>query len=231
MPKTTLSSYLREHLDGGPKKTEPGPYITISRQYGCDGEEIGIYLAEKLNEREEQKQWKVYNKEFIQQLSEDTGTIEEILERECVSKPSLFKDFLRGLNKNPVPDRVGIRNEIARMMRMVAINGHSILIGQGGAAATSDIANGLTLRLEAPREWRIARVCRQDSLEHAVAEARIEQFETEQRRLRKYYDQNKHRIPEFHLILDNSVFSIQLVAQLVLKAMEEKGMIEKSSKI
>lgn len=64
-----------------------------------------------------------------------------------------------------------------------------------------------------------------------MAEARIEQFETEQRRLRKYYDQNKHRIPEFHLILDNSVFSIQLVAQLVLKAMEEKGMIEKSSKI
>ena len=65
----------------------------------------------------------------------------------------------------------------------------------------------------------------------AAAAARIDQFETEQRRLRTYYDQKKHRIPEFHLILDNSVFSKELVAELVLKAMEEKGMIEKSSKI
>lgn len=231
MPKTTLSSYLREHLDGGPKKKEPGPYITISRQFGCDGEELGLYLAERLNEREQEPRWQVYNKEFVRQLSEDTGVIEEILERECVSKPSLFKDFLRGLNKNPVPDRVEIRNQIARMMRIVAINGYSILIGQGGAAATSDIANGLTLRLEAPREWRIARVCRQDSVTRAVAAARIEQFESEQRRLRKYYDQKKRRNPEFHLILDNSVFSKELIAELVLKAMEEKGMIEKSAKI
>lgn len=229
MPRTTLSSYLREHLDGGPKKKEPGPFLTISRQFGCDGLELGVCLAGKLKELDQEHAWKVYYKEFIQQLAEDTGVSEELLERERVARPSVFKDFLRGLHKNPVPDRVEIRNQTGRMMRSVAIGGYSIIIGQGGAAATSDIANGLTLRIEAPKEWRIARVCRQESVNRPVAAARIDTYETEQALLRKYYDQKKHRKPEFHLVFDNSVFSKELIAELVLKAMEEKGMIQKSS--
>lgn len=229
MPRTTLSSYLRENLDGDHKKKEPGPYLTISREFGCDGYELSQYLAEKLNERDEAKRWKVYYKEFIQQLAEDTGVDEELLERERVAKPSLFKDFCRGLNKNPVPDRVGIRNKTGHMMRVVALNGFSIIVGQGGAAATSDIGNGLTIRIEAPRQWRIARVCRQESVNQAVAAARIDQFEMGQARLRTYYDQKKHRKPEFQLVFDNSVFSMELMAELILKAMEEKGMIEKTS--
>jgi hypothetical protein len=33
MTKTTISSYLRDHLDDIGTKKEPGPYITISRQF------------------------------------------------------------------------------------------------------------------------------------------------------------------------------------------------------
>lgn len=230
MPRTTLSSYLREHLEGVPAKKKPGPFLTISRQFGCDGEDLGNYLAEKLNARDIAQRWKVYYKEFIQQLSKDTGVDEMLLDREQVSKPSMFKDFLRGLHKNPLPDRVEIRNQIGRMMRLVAIEGYSIIVGQGGAAATADITNGLTIRVEAPRDWRIARVCRQDSISRAAAAAKIDSFEAEQIRLREYYDQKKRRTPEFHLVVDNSVFSREVIAEMVLLAMEEKEMIEKTSK-
>jgi len=229
MPKTTLSSYLREHADSGQKKKDSGPYLTISRQHGCDGLELGQLLAEKLNRRDEQQRWKVYFKEFIQQLSEDTGVAEELLERERVSKPSLFKDFLRGLHKNPIPDRIEIRKQIGLMMRIVAINGYSIIIGQGGAAAVGDLANGLTLRIEAPKEWRIARVCRLESVDRHTAAAMIDRYEQEQLRLRKYYGQQHKRKPEFHLTFDNSIFTKEIIADLVIKAMEEKNMIEKSA--
>lgn len=229
MPKTTLSSYLREHLDGGQKKKEPGPYLTISRQHGCDGLELGQTLVEKLNQRDEMQRWKVYFREFIQQLSEDTGVAEQVLEKERVSSPSLFKDFLRGMNKNPIPDRVEIRKQTGLMMRVVAISGYGVLIGQGGAAAVGDLANGLTLRIEAPREWRIARVCRLESVDRRAAAAEIDQYEQEQQRLRKYYGQQYKRRPEFHLMFDNSIFTKETIADLVIKAMEEKNMIEKSA--
>ena len=227
MPRPTLSSYLREHLDGGQKKKEPGPYLTISCQHGCDGYELGLTLAEMLNKRDEMQRWKVYYREFIQQLAEDTGVPEELLERERVSKPSMFKDFFRGLNKKPIPDRVEIRNQTGQMVRIAAINGYGIIIGQGGASATADIVNGITLRIEAPRDWRVARVCRLESLDRQTAVAKIEQFEEEQARLRSYYGQKARRKPEFHLVFDNSLFSKEIIAELVIRAMEEKNMIEK----
>jgi hypothetical protein len=229
MPRPTLSSYLREHLDGGHKKKESGPYLTISCQHGCDGYDLGLTLAEMLNKRDELQRWKVYYKEFIQQLSDDTGVPEELLERERVSKPSMFKDFFRGLNRKPIPDRTEIRNQTGQMIRIVAINGYGIIIGQGGASATSDIGNGLTLRIEAPRDWRIARICRLESLDRHAATAKIEQFDEEQTRLRAYYNQKNKRQPEFHLVFDNSLFTKEIIAELVVKAMEEKGMIEKPS--
>jgi hypothetical protein len=229
MPRPTLSSYLREHLDGGLKKKEPGPYLTLSHQFGCDGYELGLYLAEKLNQRDEVQQWKVYFKEFIQQLAEDTGVTEDDLERERVSKPSLFKDFFRGLNKKPIPDRIEIRNQTGQMIRAVAIGGYSIIIGQGGASATSDIANGLTIRIEASRDWRIARVCLLESVDRVAAAQKIDKHEAAQTRLNAFYETKKLRKPEYHLVFDNSVFSKELISQLVIKAMEEKGMIEKPS--
>lgn len=227
MSKPTLSSYLREHLDGSQRKKDPGPYLTISRQHGCDGYELGLTLAEKLNQRDEAHQWKVYFKEFIQQLSEDTGVAVELLEREHVAKPSIFKDFFRGLNRIPIPDRMEIRSQTGLMIRTVAIHGYGIIIGNGGAAATNDIANGLTLRIEAPRDWRIARVCRLESLGRREAAAQVDRYEQEQLRLRLHHSQHQKRSPEFHLTFDNSIFSKEIIADLVIKAMEEKSLIKK----
>ena len=46
MGRPTLSSYIRENLDGIEKKDTPGPYITISRDFGCDGYQLGDMLGE-----------------------------------------------------------------------------------------------------------------------------------------------------------------------------------------
>lgn len=221
MTRPTISSYLREHNDGG-KKKEPGPYLTISRQYGCDGYELGLYLADKLNERDEEHRWKVYYKELLKQLAEDTGLSEEILERERVSKPSIFKDFLRGLKKNGVPDRLEIHNNITLMVRTIAFDGYGIVIGQGGASATADLTNGLSIRVEAPKDWRIARICRKESLDRAEATAKIDQIEAERVHVRVLYEQLTQREPVFNLVFDNALFTKEMIAELVLKAMEEK---------
>ena len=75
MSKPTISSYLRDHLDDIGKKKEPGPYITISRQWGCGGYELGQLLTDKLNQRDEEGRWRLYYKELLKQLAEDTGDL------------------------------------------------------------------------------------------------------------------------------------------------------------
>lgn len=227
MTKPTISAYLRDHLDDIGTKKEPGPYVTLSRQWGCDGVGLGEILVAKLNERDPEQRWKLYSKELLKQLAEDTGLTEEILEKERVSKPSLLKDFLRGLKKSGIPDGYEVRNKITMMVRTIAFEGHAVILGQGGTAATGDLANGLSVRVAAPKDWRIARICRREGLGKQVAIARIEEIEKEREHLREIYERQNPRTPVFNMVFDNAMFSNEQIASLVIHAMEEKGLAEK----
>ena len=192
MAKPTISSYIRQNLDDIGKKKEPGPYITISRQYGCDGYELGDKLADRLNQRDGGK-WRVFKKELLKQLAEDTGLTEEVIEKERLAKPSLLKDFLHGMRRSGIPDGYEIRNKITVMVRTAAFEGYAIIIGQGGTAATVDLDNGLSIRIEASKEWRIARVGSREKLSRQAAIARIEKIEKQRKVLRKIYEQKKKK--------------------------------------
>lgn len=228
MTKPTISAYLRNHLDDIGSKKEPGPYVTISRQWGCDGVELGELLVKKLNERDPDHQWTFYHKQLLKQLAEDTGLTEEVLEKERKSKPGLIKDFLRGLKKNGIPDGYEVRNNITMMVRTIAFEGHAVIVGQGGTAATGDLGNGISVRVEGPKDWRIARICRRENLEKAAAIAKIEEIEKEREHLRGIYERQNPREPAFNLVFDNSMFTNGQIVDMVVQAMEAKNLIKKS---
>ena len=225
MAKPALSSYIKDNLEDIGKKKEPGPYVTVSRQYGCDGYELGDLLLKKLDERAGESIWRLFKKEILKQLAEDTGLTEEIIEKERLSKPSLLKDFFRGMRRGGIPDGYEIRNKITIMVRTAAFEGHTIIIGQGGTAATSDLENGLSVRVEASKEWRIARVSRRENLSRQASIARIEAVEEQRKHLRKIYEQKNRREPAFNLTIDNSLFNIEQVSDHVILAMEQKNLL------
>jgi hypothetical protein len=226
MSKPTISSYIRENLEDLGEKTDPGPYLTISRQYGCDGYELGDLLLKKLGERAGEGVWRLYKKDILKQLAEDTGLAEEVIERERLAKPSLLRDFFRGMRGSTIPDGFEIRNKITVMVRTVAFDGHAIIIGQGGTAAAADLENGLSVRLEGPREWRITRVSYREKLARQAAIARIDEIERQRKHLRKIYEEKNPREPAFNLLIDNSMMSIDQLAELILYTMEQKNLID-----
>lgn len=226
MGKPTISSYIRENLAEIGEKKDPGPYLTISRQYGCDGYELGDLLLKKLDERAGEGVWRLYKKDILKQLAEDTGLTEEVIERERLTKPSLLRDFFRGMRGSTIPDGFEIRNKITVMVRTVAFEGHAIIIGQGGTAAAADLENGLSVRLEGPREWRITRVSYREKLSRQAAIARIDEIERQRKHLRKIYEEKNPREPAFNLLIDNSMMSIDQLAELILYTMEQKNLID-----
>ena len=129
-----------------------------------------------------------------------------------------------------IPDGYEIRNKITIMVRTAAFEGHAIIIGQGGAAATADLENGLSVRVEGPREWRITRVSYREKLKRQAAIARIEEIEKQRKHLRKIYEEKNPREPAFNLLIDNSMFNIEEAADLILFAMEQKKLVGKERK-
>lgn len=226
MGRPTLSSYIRDNLEDLNKKKEPGPYITISRQFGCDGYGLGDLLLEELNKQAgDDNKWKIFKKDILKELAESTGLAEEVIEKERLAKPSLLKDLLRGVRKNNIPDGYEIRNKITIMVRTVAFEGHAIIIGQGGTAAAADLSNGLSVRLEAPKEWRIAKVSRRENLKRQEAIVKIEEVEKNRKHLRKIYEQQNTREPAFNLVIDNAAFTKEEIVEMIIFAMEKKKLI------
>jgi hypothetical protein len=229
MDKPVLSSYLRQRVGDVAQKKQLGPYLTLSRQYGCDGLELASLLVEKLNQQDEQKRWKLYHKELLRQLAEDTGQTEEILEKERFLKPDLINDFLRGLMSSDVPGSYEIRKSIATMIRTVAIEGHAVILGLGGTAATADLGNGISVQIEAPEEWRIARVSVREQLSLEEATVQVKEIIAKRQYLREIYEKQNPRQPVFYLSIDNSIFNKEQIAEMILLAMEQKGLTLKEA--
>lgn len=226
MAKVSLAEHMKEHRTQiDPDKC--GPFITISRQYGCHGFSLGLLLLDILNEMElgPGQGWKIYHKEILAKLASETNLAEEFLDQQRRAKPSMFADFLRSFSKERIPSGYEVRNRITMIIRNLATQGHAVIIGQGAAGATSDLPNGLAIRLEAPEDWRVKQVAFREGLNETEARLRIQAKEREREYLRKLYEARFARKPSFHLVYDASVFTLSQIAQSIVQAIKFRGMI------
>lgn len=228
MEKPSLSSYIRDNVKDDGEKQDPGPFVTISRQFGCDGYEVGDLLAKRLNEMagDEKHQWQVFKREILKQVAEDSGISEEVIERERQNKPSLFRDFFRALRGSKMPDSFEILKSITTLVRRIAFDGHAIIVGHGATAATSELENGINIRIEAPREWRLRRLCSRDGLSAQEAENLIKETETGRKHLNELYKKWNPRTPAFCLVLDNSLLSSEDMVEHVIMAMKQRKLCD-----
>jgi len=210
------------------KPTKIGPFMTISRQYGCPGVSLALPLADLLNEEHAIAvggEWHVFHKEILEYLAAETHQAQEILEREMAHKPSLIADFFRVFTSENVPSGVEIRNRVTVIARHLAIRGRAILIGQGSAAATMDLPHGLAIRLEAPEPWRIRQVARREDMSEYDARAKLHDIDRQRQFLRRLYEIKFPRKPAFHITYDCSALSLSELTQSILHLCRLKGMV------
>jgi hypothetical protein len=227
MAEVSLPKHMREHRVH--PKDEPercGPFITISRQYGCWGFSLGSLLLNALNEEAEAGlAWSIYNKEILERLAHETNVETQLLERLRRSKPKLLVDFVRSLSGEKMPSGHEVLNRITTIIRGLAMEGRAIIVGQGGAGATADLPNGLSVRLEAPEEWRVRQTALREKISESDARARVLAGEQEREYLRRIYETRFPRRPAFHITYDCSAFTLEQVAQHILYALRLKGCI------
>jgi len=229
MAKVPLDGDMQEH----PKETDQdklvqtaGPFVTISRQYGCYGFSLGLLLMEILNdEADAEHTWHIYHKEILARLAAETNLAAELLDREHRTKPRLFLDFFRGWRKDRVPSGYEIRNRITALIRSLAIQGRALLIDQSAGGATYDLPNGLSVRLEAPLDWRVKETAFREGLTETEARLHVRAEERERAYLDKIYAVRYPRKPAHHLVYDCSALSLVQIAQHVVYAMKLKGCI------
>lgn len=230
MAKVSLQGHMQEQLQDVAVDEEEqgpvGPYITISRQFGCYGFSLGLLLMEILNDdATPETTWRIYHREILERLASETNIPPADLDAKRRAKPGLLAEFFRSISKERIPGGYEIRNRTMTIVRNLCIQGHAIIIGQSGAMATLELPNGLSVRLEAPKEWRAKEVAFREGLTEVQSKLRIQATEKQRDYLRKLYERRFKSKTIFNLTYDCSYFTLTQIARHVVYAMNLKGCI------
>ncbi len=194
--------------------------ITISRQYGSGGREVGEKLAKKLG-------YKYYDKEVIRRAVEESDISEEFFEKTTDGTGSIVSYFLSFANGRsssdenslPLPDRVFLIQ--SKVLKKLASEGPCVIIGRSADYVLRDQPDLLKVLIYAEKDTRVERVMKRNSLTEKGALARIKKVDKGRALYYEQFTGNKWCDVFAHdVALSTSTFSIddtvEILADIVL---------------
>ena len=202
--------------------------ITIGRQFGSGGREIGYMVADKLG-------IKLYDKEMLQRAAQDSGICEELFESHD-EKPS--NSFLYSLvmdtysmgysgstyNDMPINHKIFLAQFDA--IKKIANEGPCILFGRCADYALEGYPNLLSVFIHADLDARIKRIAKKYDLTDAKAKDLIIKTNKKRASYYNYYtDKRWGDADSYDVCLDSSVLGLEGTAEAIIKLIEvkEKG--------
>jgi len=227
MRSISLVDYGREIS----RKTEAGrptgPFVLISRQYGCPGYALAQRLASRIDAGLPcgTRAWKVYGKEALAELASQAHLSLEVLERKRLTGPSVMSELFRNLSNEPTPSWWEIQRRVTGIIHSLAEAGQAIIVGHGGCYATHDLFHGLSIRLEAPFDWRAEQLAACHGVDQATATRQTRQGEQDRAYLHRVYGIRFPRTPVFSLVYDCSLFTLDEMAQHIVCLMRIRHLV------
>jgi hypothetical protein len=194
--------------------------ITISREYGAGGSELGVLLGQSLG-------WPVLDHELVgklaARLSCDEGEVVAMdehaptfLERlAAVATVTAPESRVHARPWSTDPDCVAAA---AREVLLEAVqNLPLIVVGHGGNCLFRGRADVLRVRVAAPLDVRVRRVVRRSGLTPAQAAATVRRRDSDrQQYLQRYYQSDMNDPYSYDLQINTGTVALETAAQLVL---------------
>jgi hypothetical protein len=194
-------------------------YITISREMGSQGEQVASQLARCLN-------WSKYDREILTYMSEN----EDVRRRLYESLDERQRGWLQQLVDLFEPmgiDATRMRDEyfgrMCQSIMAIAQHQHAVFVGRG-ASFILPPSRGLSVRIVAPLEYRIANVMQTEGLSQREARRRI--YEIDARRtefLLMHFGPRPYDPRRYDMVLNAGKIPIADIVYLIRQAAERKS--------
>jgi cytidylate kinase len=183
-----IQKFLKEKRDFDDFPEYGFPFVTISRETGAGGH----LLAHVINTDYLQKNkdiplfegWHVFDRELCELIARDPLLKKDV---ECLLAEkfkSQFNDFVESLYTGH-SEQQDIYKSMAIVVRMLTLIGKVIIVGCAAANITSDLRQGIHVRLVATEANRIARVMKRFKMSKDDARAHITKQDKDRRKLIK----------------------------------------------
>jgi len=220
--------YFEQRFSSSPpsKKVSGAPFVTISRETGCNSIAIAEKLVARLNAYAEQHKWRVFSKEILSAAAEKLqlhpNQLEYIFTEE---KRSQLDEIMQAFSKKYYKSDKTVRKTICEIIHEVATEGHAVIVGRAGIAITKDLPNSLHCRLHAPLSWRVKNLAGQRQMSEKDTLAFI--ADTDGKREQLIYDFSGHHFRDinFDITLNNERLTDDEIAVLLFELMKLKHML------
>lgn len=128
------------------KPSKPGVIITIAREHGSSGKQIGKIVAQQLG-------IPFYYKEMIALAAHESGLDQEFISDIHKNSPEILSDLY--LSSEVVKFAIEAQDKI---IRRIAENGSCVIVGRAADYVLRDCENVIRIFVHAPKEYRIKRL-------------------------------------------------------------------------
>ncbi len=228
-----LTHYMRERMQksglSGISKQQ-GPVVTVSRAYGCPGKLTGQELVHALNKKltvaRDKRHWRLISKEILEEsakeLNLDKVTIKEAAHSH---QSSVMTSLIQSLSNKFYPGDDKVKRTIADVILTFANEGKVVIVGRGGVILTQNIKNSIHIKLDAPMEWRVQKVCETQDMASDDATKKILEIDYKRTKLLEYYAGKKPIDWVFDMVFNMSKMSVEEIIQTTVNIMESRGIL------
>ena len=195
--------------------------ITIGREFGSGGHEIGMKLAEKLG-------IKCYDKELLQVAAKESGLCEELFASQDEKPTNSFLYSLvmdtysfgyssAGFTDMPMNHKIFLAQFEA--IKKLASEGPCVMVGRCADYALADNPNCFSVFVHANLDWRINRIAQKYNKNAKEAKDMINKTDKSRSSYYNYYTNKKWGSADsYNLCLDSSKLGIDGTAKAIIEA-------------
>lgn len=199
---------------------DPIQLITISREYGAGGSELGVLLGEKLG-------WPVLDHELVRQLAARLRCEEGEVKAMDEHAPSFLERLASAAVVTAPESRVHsgpwttdpdcVAAAAREVLLEAAQNPPLIVVGHGGNCLFRDRPDVFRVRVTAPFEVRVQRVARRTGVTPQQASAEVRRRDADrQHYLQRYYHSDVNDASQYDLQINTATVPLEAAARLVL---------------
>lgn len=196
--------------DAAIKPSKQGAIITISREHGSSGKQIGSIVAERLG-------IPFYYKEVTALAAHESGLDKEFISDINVNSPTILRELY--LSTNVIQQAVIAQDKI---IRKIADNGSCVIVGRAADYVLRDYDNVIKIFVRAPKEYRIKRVM--EVYGDSQDEAKKNVSRSDHARASYYKNisgQDWGNVKNYDLVI-NSEIGVEQSAELILNYIKDK---------
>ncbi len=212
------------------KVSNPGPYISISREFGCVANNIAQKLSielTKLNQKKgKTKEWKWINKEILIESAKELELKPAKIEYVFLSQQkSAMDEFVSAMTKKYFKSDKQIRKTITNIIKSILSDGNVVIVGRGGVSFGTEIPRSIHIKLIAPFDWRVKRISENYKMETAEAEKHIRKVDAERKQLIDNFFQKETDNSIFDLIFNRKTVPEDQILKSIIALIKSKKLI------